>query len=82
MLFFARQFAPLQKFYTFMLRRILFLLSINLLIAQYSQAQVTTSSITGTVKSGTNEALAGATITATYQPTGTVYTTTSTSTLR
>ncbi|MBB1285207.1 TonB-dependent receptor [Flavisolibacter sp. BT320] len=61
-----------------MLRRILFMLTINLLIVQYSQAQVTTSSITGTVKSGTNEPLAGATVTATYQPTGTVYTTTST----
>ncbi|MDQ3278369.1 MAG: carboxypeptidase-like regulatory domain-containing protein, partial [Bacteroidota bacterium] len=60
-----------------MLRRLLLLLSI-FVIAQYSQAQVTTSSITGTVKSATNESLAGATVTATYQPTGTVYTTTST----
>ncbi len=54
------------------------MLTINLLIAQLSQAQVTTSNLTGTVRSGTNEPLAGATVTATYQPTGTVYTTTTT----
>ncbi|HEV7333182.1 MAG TPA: carboxypeptidase regulatory-like domain-containing protein [Flavisolibacter sp.] len=57
-----------------MLRRILFLLSINLLIVQYSNAQVTTSSMTGIVRSATNEPLVGATVTATHVPTGTVYT--------
>src|SRR5688500_8895373 len=57
-----------------MLRRILFMLSINLLIVQYSQAQVTTSSMSGIVRSATNEPLVGATITATHVPTGTVYT--------
>jgi outer membrane receptor protein involved in Fe transport len=36
-------------------------------------AQVTNSSISGTVKSATNEALVGATVTATHQPTGTVF---------
>lgn len=56
-----------------MLRRILFLLTINLLIVQYTHAQVTTSSMSGTVKSAGGEGLVGATITATHLPTGTVY---------
>lgn len=59
-----------------MLRRILFLLSINLLIVHYSQAQVTTSSISGTVRSGTTP-LVGATVTAVHEPSGTRYTTSS-----
>jgi hypothetical protein len=50
------------------------MLTINLLIVQYSQAQVTTSSMSGIVRSATNEPLVGATITATHVPTGTVYT--------
>ncbi|HEY8689351.1 MAG TPA: carboxypeptidase-like regulatory domain-containing protein, partial [Chitinophagaceae bacterium] len=40
-----------------------------------SNAQVTTSSITGSVKTATGEALEGATITATHQPSGSIYTT-------
>lgn len=40
-------------------------------------AQVTTSSLSGNVKSANGENLAGATITATHQPTGTVYRATS-----
>ncbi|MEJ7739547.1 MAG: TonB-dependent receptor [Chitinophagaceae bacterium] len=39
----------------------------------FSTAQVTTSNISGTIKNDKNEVLAGATITATHQPTGTVY---------
>lgn len=60
-----------------MLKRISFLLMIMVLLGQLLNAQVTTSSISGTVKSATNESLAGATITATHQPTGTVYRTSS-----
>lgn len=58
-----------------MLRRLLLLLSIHLLIAQYSKAQVTTSSISGVVRSGTTP-LVGATVTAVHEPSGTRYSTT------
>ena len=37
-------------------------------------AQITTSGMSGTIKNATNEALTGATITATHVPTGTIYT--------
>ena len=56
-----------------MLKRILFAIVIGMAVAPVI-AQVTTSSITGTVKNkSNNESLAGATVTATHVPTGTVY---------
>ena len=56
-----------------MLKRILFAIVFGMAIVP-AIAQVTTSSITGSVKSkSNNESLAGATITATHVPTGTVY---------
>jgi hypothetical protein len=59
-----------------MLKRILYLLSF-VLIAGQVLAQVTTSNITGTVKGSNGDALTGATVAATHEPTGTVYRTTS-----
>ena len=57
-----------------MLKRILFSLMVVCIAATYSQAQITTSSISGTVKdASTGEGLVGATIIATHQPTGTRY---------
>src|SRR4051812_25058807 len=58
-----------------MLKRLLFLLAITLLASGFLYSQVTTGTITGTVKSSTGEALAGATITAIHVPTGTKYVT-------
>lgn len=56
------------------MRKIAYLLFI-ILMSQLLYAQVTTSSISGVVKSAKDEPLVGATITATHVPTGTVYTT-------
>lgn len=44
-----------------------------LLMPALSLAQNTTSSMSGTVKTTTGEELVGATVTATHEPTGTVY---------
>lgn len=58
-----------------MLKRILFLFLCSLTWAQFLNAQTTTSSATGFVKSDNGEPLVGATVTVTHVPTGTVYTT-------
>ncbi len=59
-----------------MLKRILFSLAIVFITATYSQAQITTSEITGNViDAATKEALTGASIIATHSPSGTRYTT-------
>jgi len=56
-----------------MLKRILIAFALGMAVAT-AVAQVTTSSISGSIKSkSTSESLAGATITATHVPTGTVY---------
>src|SRR5688572_26933172 len=59
-----------------MLKRILYLLSF-VLIAGQMMAQVTTSNLSGSVKGANGDALVGASVTATHEPTGTTYRTTS-----
>lgn len=54
-------------------KKILPLLLVFFACTQLANAQITTSSLAGTVKNSKNEALVGATITATHGPTGTVY---------
>jgi outer membrane receptor protein involved in Fe transport len=63
-----------------MLKRITPLVVLLLALPMMMMAQITTSSLSGTVKSSANEPLAGATITAIHQPSGTKYATTTTST--
>jgi Carboxypeptidase regulatory-like domain len=57
----------------YMLKRILFLFAFALLAGPLLFAQITTSSISGTVKSTTDEPLVGATVVATHLPTNTKY---------
>ena len=63
-----------------MLKRLLFLTVIAFMASPVLFAQVTTSSVTGSVNDNENKPLVGATITAIHQPTGTKYTTVSRST--
>ena len=58
-----------------MLKRIFFLLALTFVTGTLLFAQITTSSISGTVASSTGEPLIGATIIATHQPSGTRYST-------
>jgi hypothetical protein len=58
-------------------KRILFLTALALSASSFLFAQLTTSSITGSVKDNNNQPLQGATITAVHQPTGTKYVTVS-----
>src|SRR6266496_5338984 len=63
-----------------MLKRILLLAACFLATGSFLFAQVTTSSMTGSVSDNDNKPLVGATITAIHQPTGTKYVTISRST--
>ena len=58
-----------------MLKRIIFLITLSFVTGTILFAQITTSSISGTVASSTGEPLVGATIIATHQPSGTRYST-------
>ncbi|MBM3414958.1 MAG: TonB-dependent receptor [Bacteroidetes bacterium] len=60
-----------------MLKRILFFFALALMVSPFVSAQITTSTITGTVKSTSDDPLIGATVVATHVPTGTKYTTVS-----
>lgn len=58
-----------------MLKRIIFLFAFALVASPFLFAQITTSALSGTVKSTTDEPLTGASIVATHLPSGTKYTT-------
>ena len=60
-----------------MLKRVLFLFACTLIAGSFVYSQITTSSLQGSAKDSSNNPLAGATIKATHQPTGTAYTTVS-----
>jgi outer membrane receptor protein involved in Fe transport len=70
-------FATDKKLTIMRLKKIVRLLTVLLFFPFAMQAQVTTSSITGTVKNNNGEVVVGSTITATHIPSGTVYSTVS-----
>jgi hypothetical protein len=72
-----KPFFATLKLTTMLYKRILPFFIALLSLPVLLNAQITTSSLTGTVRSVEGEDLQGATITATHQPTGTRYTTVS-----
>jgi hypothetical protein len=62
-----------------MLKRINLLLVSSIFLCQFVLAQVTTSSVSGVIKSSANAQLVGASVSAFHEPTGTVYNVSSTS---
>lgn len=66
-------FICIRKIKTMLIQKIVRLLAVCLLFPFVMNAQVTTSSMSGTVRTSKGEPLVGATVTATHVPTGSVY---------